>query len=84
MDGVKALGSTRMVTSAQVEQAGSPGTLLGLTIGNMVADIYERAAFLGVEPDLSTLRIEVAHDDLRVEGNPATHQIRAYIEGTPA
>ena len=77
MDGVRLLGVSREVPT----QVRAIPNVLGLTIGNMVCDLYERAEYLGLTPDVSTLKVEVRDDNVRVEDHPQTFMIRAEIQG---
>lgn len=77
MDGVRLLGVSRQVPL----QHGASPTVLAMTLGNMVCDLYERAEFLGLEPDLETFKVEFTPTDQRRPREERVWTIRAHIEG---
>lgn len=76
---VQSLASTREVFPRYTES----GPVMGMTIGNMVADLYERAEFLGVDLDVASLTVKVVPQEFPGEDGRTTHKIVAQVEGLP-
>ena len=83
MSGVeaKSLASTRRLLPSAMGE----GPVVGMTIGNMVADLYERAEFLSLDLDHQSLTVAVEFDRVEtdtVETVPL-YQIRAEMKAMP-
>jgi molybdopterin converting factor small subunit len=78
---VQLLASTRTLLQGSIEE----GTVVGLTIGNMVADLYERAEYLGLALDHRSLLINMEYEPVETDTveTVAAYKVRAEMKAMP-